>query len=127
MYHYAPALIDRGHIILACPFVCPSICSFVCPQKLLTLTLAFEWLVIELSHFTYVFFGVKPFLWYQSQGHPSRSNIKVIVSKKMALAGALVFYKHSMIFNFSEGFLPIQIQSCYLSHILIWHLQTGKT
>ena len=44
--------------------------------------MAFEWEVIELSYFTYIFLWVKPFLYYQSQGQISRTQF----SKKMAVA-----------------------------------------
>ena len=42
--------------------------------------------------------GVKPFLQYHSQGHlsRSRSNIKVTVFAKLAVAGAFVFHKHML-------------------------------
>ena len=51
-------------------------------------------------YFTYIFLGVKPFLYYQTQGHLSRSgsNIKVTVFEKTSIAGALVFDKHSLLF-----------------------------
>ena len=53
---YAPASVDRGHIVFSgsgCPFV---------RKKDLTLAIALGWLVIEFSYFTYVFLGVRPFL-----------------------------------------------------------------
>ena len=50
----------------------------------MALAIAFEWLVIELSYFACVGLLVRPFLWYQCQGHISglRSNIKVTFFKK---------------------------------------------
>ena len=40
----------------------------------------------------------RPFCWYQVHGHQSRSrsNIKVTVFEKMAVARALVFHKHTL-------------------------------
>ena len=35
----------------------------------------------------------KSFLWYQGQGHLSRSNIKVTILEKMAIAEAFAFHK----------------------------------
>ena len=45
-------------------------------KKKKNLAITFEWYVIELLYFTCVFLIVRPFLWYQGQGHQSalRSN-----------------------------------------------------
>ena len=45
--------------------------------------------MIELSYFTFIFLWVKPFLYYQSQGHLSRprSNIKVTVFLRNSCCG----------------------------------------
>ena len=52
--------------------------------------MVFERLVLALSYFTY------PFLWYQSQGRllRSKSNVKVTIFEKMAVARVFVFHKH---------------------------------
>ena len=49
-----PTSIDRGHIVFGLS-VCLS-------AKTFTLAIAFEWYVIYLSYFTYIFRRVKPFL-----------------------------------------------------------------
>ena len=48
--------------------------------------------------FHIVFLVIRPFLWYQGEGHllRSRSNIKVTLRKKSGPFGALVFCKHSL-------------------------------
>ena len=53
-FHFLYPHIDRlGHIVFGSSFVC----LFVCLQKL-TLAIAFEWYVMELSYFLYLFLGV---------------------------------------------------------------------
>ena len=46
----------------------------------------------------------RPLCWYQVQSHLSklRSNIKVTVFEKMAVAGALVFYIHILLERSSD-------------------------
>ena len=66
------------------PF-CLSFCPFARKKKNeIKLAITFKWSVIQLSYFTCVFLGVRPFLWYQGQDHlpRSRSNIKVTLSAK---------------------------------------------
>ena len=59
---YAPSSIDWWHIVFGLS-VCPFVHMFVClSAESFTLAIAFEWLVIQLSYFIYIFFGVKPFL-----------------------------------------------------------------
>ena len=66
---YAPAMIDREHIVFPYLFVCPSLSWSACLQKRLQwqLLLSSKWLCTPCG----------PFLWYQGQGHLSRSSIKV--------------------------------------------------
>ena len=66
---YAPASVDQGHIVFGLS-VSPSVCLSVClSAKTLTFAIAFEWYVIKLSFFTYIYpLGVKPVHGYQSRG-----------------------------------------------------------
>ena len=60
---------------------------FVCfSTKTFTLAITFIFHI-------YISWG-RTFFKYQSQGHLSRSNIKVTVFEKMAVEGAFVFHKH---------------------------------
>ena len=45
----------------------------VCTQKTLTLAISFTCSVKEISYFTCVFLGLRPFLWHQGKGQISRS------------------------------------------------------
>ena len=76
--------------------------------------------MIELSYFTYIFLWVKPFRQYQSQGYlsKSRSNIKVTVLEKMAIAGALVFHQHILFHNVLEKLFltAVTSQGLFSSH-----------
>ena len=65
--------------------------------------------MIELWYFTCVFLGVRHFLWYQDQGHlsRSRSNIKVIIFRKVAVTGAFMFLKY--ISYFQQGTIELEV------------------
>ena len=59
----------------------------------------------------------RPFSWYLVQGHQSRSrsNIKVRVFKKMAIAGALVFHKHNLFHNVFHSSKKIILDMLHVS------------
>ena len=54
---YAPVLIDRGHIVFACQFVCLYVC-----KKNLPLAIFFDWQVTELSCFRFAFLFLRNFI-----------------------------------------------------------------
>jgi hypothetical protein len=56
-FFYAPVSKDRGHIVFG-----QSVCLFVCLT--LTLTISFEWQVIGLSYFIYVYLHLLMFYPY---------------------------------------------------------------
>ena len=100
---YAPTSIDRRHVVLGPP-VCPSVrlsvsVSFSLFAKTFALAIAFECDGAFIFHIYIYSLGVKPFFYYQSQGHWSRSRLHIKVTvfeKKMAVAGELVLNKHSL-------------------------------
>ena len=89
---YAPASIDRGHIVLPCLSVCPSVCLL--KTKHVNLTFSYNFHSIQI---TMLILGMKHISSirisrYQGQGHLPRSrwNIKVTFLKKLDVLGALV-------------------------------------
>ena len=80
-FYYAPASIDRGHIVFGLSvysFACASMCL---SAKTFTLAISFDWYNWGPSYFTWEYLVTRSFCRYQVQGHQSRSrsNIKVTV------------------------------------------------
>ena len=82
---FMPLLIDRGYIGFF--FSRLSVCL---PQK--TFTVSITWMISEKSFYILLclVLVVRPFLWYQGQGHLSRSNIKITLKKNGCSRGLSV-------------------------------------
>ena len=102
-YIFLCTCIDRSGAYSFWP-VCFSVCqcvhlSICLSTKTFTMTITFDWQDLGSSYFTWVYLVTRPFCWYKVQGYQSRlrSNTIDTVFEKMAVAGAFVFYKHSLV------------------------------
>ena len=111
-FFYAPASIDRGHIVLPV-YVCLTVC--------LSVRLSAENLTCELHIFLYLqyYSSYKAHIQYAgtfrqhltSQCHIIKVKVEYhgCISQKIAVSGALVFHKHilfSLLFLFKEYLNP---------------------
>ena len=75
---------------------------------------------MELSYFTFVFLVVRPFVWYQGEGHlfGSRSNIKVTYLKKIGHCRG-----HSYFTNASSFFIKTEKSVIFFSYQSIYFFE----
>ena len=73
--------------------------------------------MIKLSYFASVFLWVRPFLWYQGQGHLS---VKVKYQghsfQKMAIAGTFMLHKHILLFSIIPNLYKAKKMRAFAEH-----------